>query len=87
MVFDNELEAFQTYAKYLPNNCIFLVDTYDTLEGVKKAIHVGRWLKKQGKKLLGIRLDSGDLTDLSIKSRALLDQAGFMMLLLWQPMN
>jgi nicotinate phosphoribosyltransferase len=77
MVFDDELEAFQTYAKNLPNNCVFLVDTYDTIEGVKKAIQVGQWLKQQGKKLLGIRLDSGDLTDLSIKSRALLDQAGF----------
>lgn len=77
MVFDDELEAFQVYAKHLPNNCIFLVDTYDTIEGVKKAIQVGRWLKQQGKKLLGIRLDSGDLADLSIKSRALLDQAGF----------
>lgn len=77
MVFDDELEAFKTYAKVLPNNCIFLVDTYDTLEGVKKAIQVGLWLKQQGKKLLGIRLDSGDLADLSLKSRALLDQAGF----------
>ncbi len=77
MVFDDELEAFQTYAKALPNNCIFLVDTYDSLEGVKKAIEVGNWLKKHGKKMLGIRLDSGDLADLSIKSRQLLDQAGF----------
>lgn len=77
MVFDEELEAFQTYAKHLPNNCVFLVDTYDTLEGVKKAIEVGQWLKQHGKKLQGIRLDSGDLADLSIKSRALLDQAGF----------
>lgn len=77
MVFDDELEAFQTYAQYLPNNCVFLVDTYNTIEGVKKAIQVGHWLKGQGKKLLGIRLDSGDLADLSIKSRALLDQAGF----------
>lgn len=77
MVFDEELESFQTYAKNLPNNCVFLVDTFDTIEGVKKAIEVGHWLEEQGKKLLGIRLDSGDLADLSIKSRALLDQAGF----------
>jgi nicotinate phosphoribosyltransferase len=77
MVFDDELEAFQTYAKNLPNNCVFLVDTYDTIEGVKKAIQVGQWLKQQGKKFLGIRLDSGDLADLSIKSRKMLDQAGF----------
>lgn len=77
MAFDDEKEAFQTYAEQLPNSCIFLVDTYDTIEGVKKAIEVGKWLKKNGKKLLGIRLDSGDLAYLSIKSRAMLDEAGF----------
>jgi nicotinate phosphoribosyltransferase len=77
MVFDEELEAFQTYAQALPNNCVFLVDTYDSLAGVKKAIEVGKWLRQRGKKLLGIRLDSGDLADLSIKSRRLLDEAGF----------
>jgi nicotinate phosphoribosyltransferase len=77
MVFDDELDAFQTYAKQLPNNCVFLVDTYDSLEGVKKAIEVGKWLKNQGKKLLGIRLDSGDLAYLSIKSREMLNAAGF----------
>ncbi len=77
MIFDEELEAFQTYARALPNHCLFLVDTYNTLEGVAHAIEVGRWLKGQGKKLLGIRLDSGDLADLSLKSRALLDEAGF----------
>lgn len=76
-VFDDELEAFQAYAKSLPNNCVFLVDTYDTLKGVKNAIEVGIWLKKQGKKMSGIRLDSGDLTGLSVKSRKMLDEAGF----------
>jgi len=77
MVFDNELDAFQTYARELPNNCVFLVDTYDTLEAVKKVIEVGKSLRKQGKKMLGIRLDSGDLAHLSIKSREMLDAAGF----------
>lgn len=77
MVFDNEMEAFQRYAECLPDNSVFLVDTYDTIEGVKKSIEVGRWLKTRGKRLLGIRLDSGDLADLSIRSRKLLDQAGF----------
>ncbi|MCE5318979.1 MAG: nicotinate phosphoribosyltransferase [Parachlamydia sp.] len=77
MVFDEEIEAFQTYAKCLPDNCVFLVDTYDTLEGVKKAIEVGKWLRERGKRLIGIRLDSGDLAYLSIKSRQLLDEAGF----------
>jgi nicotinate phosphoribosyltransferase len=77
MVFDDEMDAFQTYAEAMPDNCVFLVDTYDTIEGVKKAIQVGLWLKSQGKKFLGIRLDSGDLADLSIKSRDMLNQAGF----------
>ncbi|OJU82490.1 MAG: nicotinate phosphoribosyltransferase [Chlamydia sp. 32-24] len=77
MAFDDELESFQTYAKNLSSNCVFLVDTYDSIEGVKKAIEVGKWLKTKNKKLLGIRLDSGDLADISIRSRELLDQAGF----------
>lgn len=77
MVFDDELESFQAYAEAMPDNCIFLVDTYNTIEAVKKAIEVGQWLKKRKKKFLGIRLDSGDLADLSIKSRHLLDEAGF----------
>lgn len=77
MVFDDELEAFQTLAQTMPANTVFLVDTYDSLEGVKKAIEVGKWLKSQGKTLKGIRLDSGDLAYLSIKSRQMLDEAGF----------
>lgn len=77
MVFDEELEAFQAYAETLPDNCVFLVDTYDTVEGVKKAIEVGKWLRNRGKELLGIRLDSGDLAYLSIRSREMLDAAGF----------
>lgn len=77
MAFDTELEAFQAYAEAMPNNCVFLVDTYDTLQGVRHAIEVGRWLRKQGRDLLGIRLDSGDLAYLSIEARKLLDAAGF----------
>jgi nicotinate phosphoribosyltransferase len=77
MSFDTELEAFETYAKVMPNNCIFLVDTYDTLEGVKKAIEVGKKLTAKGYKMVGIRLDSGDLAYLSIEARKLLDKAGF----------
>jgi len=77
MAFSDELEAFRAYAEAMPNNCVFLVDTYDTLDGVKRAIEVGLWLRERGKKLLGIRLDSGDLADLSIKSRQMLDEAGF----------
>lgn len=77
MVFDEELESFQAYAEAMPNNCVFLVDTYDSLQGVRRAIEVGRRLKERGHQLVGVRLDSGDLTYLSIKARALLDEAGF----------
>jgi nicotinate phosphoribosyltransferase len=77
MSFDGELEAFQAYAEAMPNNCLFLVDTYDTLEGVHNAIRVGQLLRMRGKRLLGIRLDSGDLAWLSIEARKLLDRAGF----------
>ncbi|MFQ3583175.1 MAG: nicotinate phosphoribosyltransferase [Chloracidobacterium sp.] len=77
MSFDDEREAFRTYAETLPNNCVFLVDTYDTLEGVRRAIEVGHWLREQGHEMVGIRLDSGDLAYLSIEARKLLDAAGF----------
>lgn len=77
MVFDDELEAFQAYADVLPSNCVFLVDTYNTLEGVENAIKVGQRLREKGYQLHGIRLDSGDLTYLSIAARKKLDAAGF----------
>lgn len=77
MAFDSELESFKAFAEAMPGNCVFLVDTYDTLEGVRNAIEVGKWLKKHKKPFLGIRLDSGDLAYLSIESRKLLDEAGF----------
>ncbi|MCC6823486.1 MAG: nicotinate phosphoribosyltransferase [Verrucomicrobia subdivision 3 bacterium] len=77
MSFDNELEAFNSYADAMPNNCIFLVDTYDTLDGVRHAVEVGLRLRKQGHELAGIRLDSGDLAYLSIEARKILDDAGF----------
>ncbi len=77
MTFASELESFLAYADAMPNNCVFLVDTYDTLAGVQSAITVGRRLRERGHELAGIRLDSGDLADLSIKARAMLDEAGF----------
>lgn len=77
MSFDTEREAFETYAGVMPNNCTFLVDTYDTIAGVHNAIEVGRDLRRRGKELAGIRLDSGDLAWLSTQARKLLDEAGF----------
>jgi nicotinate phosphoribosyltransferase len=77
MLHGDEREAFLAYARALPANCVFLVDTYATLEGVRHAIEAGRWLRSQGKALLGIRLDSGDLAWLSQEARRMLDEAGF----------
>ncbi|ADY73063.1 nicotinate phosphoribosyltransferase [Desulfurobacterium thermolithotrophum DSM 11699] len=74
--FDSEEEAFRAYAKTFPHNTVLLVDTYDTIEGVKKAIKVAKELESKGYKLKGIRLDSGDIVELSRISRRLLDEAG-----------
>lgn len=77
MSFDDELEAFTAYAEAMPNNCVFLVDTYDTIDGVRHAIAVGKKLRERGHEMVGIRLDSGDLAWLSSEARKLLDAAGF----------
>jgi nicotinate phosphoribosyltransferase len=77
MSFDDELEAFKAYASAMPNNCVFLVDTYDTLEGVRRAVQVAQWLKANGHTFICIRLDSGDLAELSIAARKILDEGGF----------
>lgn len=75
--FDDELTAFRKYAEYYPDNCILLVDTYDTLNiGVPNAIKVGKELEERGHQLKGIRLDSGDLAYFSRKARKQLDEAG-----------
>ena len=77
MSFDSELEAFEKYAEIYPDNCLLLVDTYDTLKsGVPNAIKVFDKLKAEGHKPVGIRLDSGDLAYLSRKARKMLDDAG-----------
>ncbi len=77
MCFDDELEAFRAYARAMPNNCVFLVDTYDTLAGVRHAIEIGQEMRREGHEMIGIRLDSGDLAWLSIEARRMLDEAGF----------
>ncbi len=77
MAFADELTAFRAYADCYPDHCVLLVDTYDTLRsGLPHAIEVGRELQQRGKRLAGIRLDSGDLAYLSIQARQMLDEAG-----------
>jgi nicotinate phosphoribosyltransferase len=77
MFHGDELASFRAYADAMPGNCTFLVDTYDTLDGVRNAITVGKELRARGHELAGIRLDSGDLAHLSSEARKLLDEAGF----------
>ena len=77
MSFGTELEAFQRYADAMPNNSTLLVDTYDTIKGVCAAIEVGKLLRRQGSDLAGIRLDSGNLAELSKSARKILDAFGF----------
>ena len=78
MDYDSEYEAFKAYAEAYPDNCLLLVDTYDTLRsGVPNAIKVFKELKAAGHKPKGIRLDSGDLAYLSKKARKMMDAAGF----------
>ena len=78
MSFKSELDAFRAYAQTFPQDCLLLVDTYDTLRsGLPNAIQVFKELREQGYEGTGIRLDSGDLAYLSRQARKMLDEAGF----------
>lgn len=76
-VFEKEIDAFRRFADKRPDNCVLLVDTYDTLgSGVPNAITVAREMESRGHRLQGIRLDSGDLAYLSKRAREMLDNEG-----------
>ncbi len=78
MDYPTEYEAFRAYADAYPDNCLLLVDTYDTLKsGIPNAIKVFQELRAKGHEPKGVRLDSGDLAYLSKKARKMLDEAGF----------
>ena len=75
--FDSELEAFRCFAKSRPDHTVLLIDTYDTLRsGLPNALKVAREMKEDGKQLLGVRLDSGDLAYFARKCRERLDEEG-----------
>ena len=76
MSFENELEAFRAYAEAMPKNCVLLVDTYDVEQGIDNAITVGLEMRERGERLMGIRIDSGDLAWLAKVARKKLDDAG-----------
>ena len=75
--FESELDAFRAFARAYPDDAILLIDTYDTLEGAWRAVVVAGELAEAGHRLRGVRLDSGDLAELSVGVRAILDDAGF----------
>jgi nicotinate phosphoribosyltransferase len=74
--FHHEIDAFRAYARSFPENTVLLVDTYDTVRGAEKAVTVARQLAAQGHKLRAVRLDSGDLVELSQAVRALFRREG-----------
>ena len=76
MAFESELEAFRAYARAFPNNCILLIDTYDVRQGLENAITVGLEMKQRGERLIGVRIESGDLSWLAKMCRERLDEAG-----------
>ena len=76
MAFESELEAFRAYARAFPNNCILLIDTYDVRQGLENANTVGLEMKQRGERLIGVRIDSGDLSWLAKMCRERLDEAG-----------
>ncbi|MCP4715380.1 MAG: nicotinate phosphoribosyltransferase, partial [Deltaproteobacteria bacterium] len=76
MSYESELEAFRSYAAAFPDSPTLLIDTYDTLQGAQHACTIARELQQQGKQLGAVRLDSGDLAQLSKDVRALFDREG-----------
>ncbi len=76
MAQNTEREAFDNFVALFPQMSTLLVDTYDTIRGVENAARVASVLKEKGHKLQAVRLDSGDLVDLSIRARRILDQNG-----------
>ncbi len=75
--FRSELDAFHAYARAFPDHTVLLIDTYDSITGALKAVEVAKAMRERGHKLLGVRLDSGDLGGLSRRVRLILDEAGF----------
>ena len=75
--FENEIDAFRAYAAAFPHSAVFLIDTYDTLDGARHTVQVAREMKRSGTAPQGVRLDSGDMVKLSRQVRRILDDAGF----------
>ena len=76
MAFDDEREAFRAYARAFPTDAVLLLDTYDTLTGARHVVEVAHELAGEGIEVAGVRLDSGDLRELSVAVRRILDEGG-----------
>jgi nicotinate phosphoribosyltransferase len=75
--FDREIESFRAFAKSFPDNTVLLIDTYDTLAGARKAVTVAGEMQQAGQSLRAVRLDSGDMVQLSKQVRKVFDESGF----------
>jgi nicotinate phosphoribosyltransferase len=75
--FDREIESFRAFAKSFPDNTVLLIDTYDTLAGARKAVIVAGEMRQAGHSLRAVRLDSGDMVQLSQQVREIFDESGF----------
>ena len=73
--FEREIDAFRAYVASFPQNAILLIDTYDTLAGARHAVQVAKEMTARGQKLLGVRIDSGDLAELARQVRKIFDEA------------
>ncbi len=73
--FDNEVDAFRAYSRMFPDRSILLLDTYDTISGARAAVTVADEMEREGQRLTGVRLDSGDFDALSRQVRSILDEA------------
>lgn len=76
MAFDDERDAFRAFARDFPSRAVLLIDTYDTLEGARRAVEVAHELEDEGIHIAGVRLDSGDLGELAKGVRDILDAGG-----------
>jgi len=76
LFFDSEIEAFRAFARTFPKTSTFLIDTFDDVKGAEKAAVVAEEMEKQGFRLNSVRIDSGDLVEISKKVRAVLDEKG-----------
>ncbi len=74
--FPSEIEAFRAFARAFPGNAVLLIDTFDPIAGTKHAVTVAKELQEKGFRLRGVRLDSGDLVELSLRVREILDENG-----------